>query len=135
MLKDIRLCRQVQPLRSLRDVFAYSNTGWTVAGQVWLGVDLMHSTVHFYPNAKTYALTTIHGCTYTCLYLPRACTTVYQVLRSATNSSSWCAALHKSLLQPLNLTRTFCQLLRRIILFAIGYVRDLRDACPPHPLT
>jgi len=31
-----------------------------------------------------------------------------EVLRAATNSSSWCRGLHKTILQPLNLTRTYC---------------------------
>ena len=53
----------VDPVHTLRSTFDYSNTGWTLAGQV---------------------------------------------LRRATNASSWCAALHATLLGPLNLTRTYC---------------------------
>ena len=55
---------KVTPVRSLRDVFQYSNTGWMLAGEV---------------------------------------------LRAAVgNASNWCAALHTTVLRPLNLSSTFC---------------------------
>jgi len=63
MPEFLRSLKFVEPVNTLRDTFAYSNTGWVVAGEV---------------------------------------------LRAASNSSSWCEGLHKTLLQPLNLTRTFC---------------------------
>ena len=55
--------RFLNPVHTLRSRFDYSNTGWTLAGEV---------------------------------------------LRAATQSASWCEALHTVLLQPLNLTRTYC---------------------------
>ena len=55
--------RYVEPVHTLRDTMEYSNSAWSVAGEV---------------------------------------------LRAAAGSSTWCDGLHKTLITPLNLSRTFC---------------------------
>ena len=53
-----------------------------------------------------------------------------QVLRHATNSSSWCAALHSTLLQPLQLTRTYCHRNEIPLEIAAAHVAAVHKADP-----